>query len=96
MSDDLLALTNADIQDFADILTGVTVIGLYNRESDHDDDADRLLDLRERLIIQNPGLAAALADALEAGEAVVVGTDTAETIEGLREILAAAGGDDDE
>lgn len=78
-----LTLDDADPQDLADVICGLTAIGGYSAQAGLDDDAARIGLLRRRLVIENEDLARDLL----ASDYVTTGADPAEFEQGIRDIL---------
>ena len=80
---DPLTLDAADVQDFADIMSGLTVIGYYNYSEGLIEQSDRFLALRRRVVLENRALAERFLDA----EPIVDQVDGSDMKIGVREIL---------
>lgn len=79
-----VVLQDADPQDLADVICGLTVIGQYSANAGLDDDASRINALRRRLILENRAVAEALLEA----DVTTTGTDPEGFMDGIAEILA--------
>lgn len=80
-----MTLDAADPQDFTDVICGLTALGGYAASAGLDDDADRIAQLRKRLIIENRGIAEAVVE----GELTqtTTGVDPETFQDGIAEIL---------
>lgn len=78
-----LNIEDADAQDLADIISGLTVIGGYCDSAGLDTDLGRIVSLRRLLVLENRELARGLVES----EVNTPGSDRSSVIDGVEKIL---------